>query len=81
MLNSNIDKTASVGNGAQIVNSSLGKYSYAYDCSVINTDIGAFCSIGAGPVIGGGAHPTNWVSTSPVFYSGRNVLRKNFTNK
>ena len=81
MLNSNIDKTASVGNGAQIVNSSLGKYSYAYDCSVINTDIGAFCSIGAGTVIGGGAHPTNWVSTSPVFYSGRNVLRKNFTNK
>ena len=81
ILNSKIDKRASVGDGSQIINSIIGKYSYAYDCKIINTEIGAFCSIAGGTVIGGGSHPTDWVSTSPVFYAGRNVLRKNFSDK
>ena len=80
VLNSSIDKRASVGNGSQVVNSTVGKYSYAYNCKIINTQIGAFCSIAEDTVIGGGSHPTNWVSTSPVFYSGKNVLRKNFSD-
>ena len=33
---------------------------------------GAHCGIG------GGFHPTDMVSTSPVFLKGRNILRKNF---
>ncbi len=81
ILNSSIDKRASVGNGSQVVNSTVRKYSYAYDCKIINAQIGAFCSIAEGTVIGGGSHPTDWVSTSPVFYSGENVLRKNFSDK
>ena len=32
-------------------------------------------------IIGGGRHPINWVSTSPVFYKGKNVLKKNFSNE
>lgn len=79
--NSVINPKASVGNGAQIVNSTIGRYSYVYDSMVISTDVGNFCSIGAGCSIGGGSHPTDWVSTSPVFYSGRNCLHKNFTNE
>lgn len=80
ILNSKIDKRASVGNGSQIVESTIGKYSYAYNCSIIHAKIGAFCSIADGTVIGGGSHPINWVSSSPVFYSGRNVLKKNFSD-
>ena len=77
--NSKIHPKAAVGNGAQFVNSSIGRYSYVYGSSIAHTEIGAFCSIAAGCAIGGGSHPTNWVSTSPVFYKGRNVLKRNFS--
>ena len=40
-----IDKTASVGNGAQIVNCKIGRYSYIYGSSAAETEIGSFCSI------------------------------------
>lgn len=74
-----IDPRAAVGNGAVIVNSSVGKYSYIYDSGLIGTEMGAFCSIAGGCSIGGGKHPTDWVSSSPVFYKGKNVLKKNFS--
>lgn len=77
--NSKINKKAVIGNGAQIVDSCIGKYTYIYESSVIATNIGSFCSIAADCTIGGGSHPDKWVSTSPVFYVGRNCLRKNFS--
>lgn len=77
---SSIDKRASVGNGAQIYNSVVGRYSYIFNSKVINSEIGQFCSIAEDCTIGGGAHPLTWVSTSPVFYSGRNSLNMNFSN-
>ena len=76
---SEIHRTARVGNGAQIVNCKIGKYSYVYGSSVCEAEIGAFCSIAAGTSIGGGSHPTDWVSSSPVFYRGKNVLNTNFS--
>ncbi|MGU8384194.1 CatB-related O-acetyltransferase [Clostridium perfringens] len=79
--NSKINKTASVGNGSQIVNSTIGRYSYIYGSKVIHTNIGSFCSIASDCVIGGGKHPTNWVSSSPVFYQGKNVLNRNFSKQ
>lgn len=80
IIGSVIDKRAKVGNGAQIVNCNIGKYTYIYGTSVVNAKVGAFCSIAAGSSIGGGSHPTDWVSSSPVFYKGRNVLKKNFSH-
>ncbi len=80
VMNSFIDKRASVGNGAQIVNSYIGAYSYVYNSKIINCKIGAFSSIAEECTIGGGSHPITWVSTSPVFYSGHNVLGINFSN-
>ena len=77
--NSEIHKKAKVGDGSQLVNSKIGRYSYIYGSRAIHTDIGAFCSIATGCTIGGGSHPTDWVSSSPVFYKGRNVLHKNFS--
>jgi acetyltransferase-like isoleucine patch superfamily enzyme len=78
--NSIIDSKARVGNGAQIVNSTIGKYSYVYESRVINTIIGKYCSIAPECSIGGGKHPIEWVSTSPVFYRGNNVFHKNFSD-
>lgn len=75
-----IDKKAAVGNGAVIVNSTVGRYSYIYGSSLAEAEVGAFCSIAAGCSIGGGKHPVDWVSSSPVFYNKGNVLHKNFAN-
>ncbi len=56
------------------------KYSYIGNyCTVINSEIGKFCSIADNCIIGGANHPIGWVSTSPVFHQGKNVLRKNFS--
>jgi len=47
--------------------------------SVCNTSIGAFCSIASYCAIGGGDHALDAVSTSPVFYEGKNIFRKHFS--
>ena len=45
-------------------------YSYISRNSYVkNTDIGKFCSIGPNFCCGLGIHPTNGISTSPMFYS------------
>lgn len=70
IINSKIDKTAKIYSGTEFYNSSLGRHSYVgYDCVVHSCDIGSFCSIANGFIIGGAKHPLNWVSTSPVFYN------------
>jgi acetyltransferase-like isoleucine patch superfamily enzyme len=48
----------------------IGDYSYiAQNCNITNTQIGKFCSIGPNFCSGLGIHPTNGISTSPMFYS------------
>ncbi len=75
---SQIHKTAKLVYGCQVVNSSLGKFTYAAETVIIHADIGAFCSIASGCIIGGASHPLDRISTSPVFHAGRNVFRKNY---
>lgn len=78
---SEIDKTSSICSGAHVVESSVDKFSYVGNyCTVINTKIGKFCSIADNCIIGGANHPINWVSTSPVFHQGRNILKRHFSN-
>ncbi len=79
IINCNIDKTAHIGHGNQLVNCCIGKYSYIGDGSTLcYVKLGSFCSIAPNCVIGGASHPIDFVSTSPAFHSGRNVLGKNF---
>ena len=76
-----IDRTSRICPGSHIVEVELGKYSYIGNyCTVINTKIGSFSSIADNCIIGGASHPIAWVSTSPVFHEGRNILNKNFSN-
>ena len=77
---SKIHKKASVGNGAKLVKCQIGRYSYVYGTGMVHTTVGSFCSIASGCSIGGGSHPTNWASSSPVFYNKGNVLKTNFAN-
>jgi len=62
-----------VGHHSLIVDCSIGGYSYvSHDTEIVFTKIGKFCSIGPGCRIGLGMHPSDHVSTSPVFFSTRN---------
>lgn len=48
----------------------LDDYSYvAKNCSISHCSIGKFCSIGPNFCCGLGIHPTNGISTAPMFYS------------
>ena len=76
---SRIDKRARINYGSNVVNSTMGRYSYCgYDSWIIEADIGSFCSISNNVRIGGPAHSVNWVSSSPVFCNGKNMFGKNF---
>lgn len=71
-----IDKTAHIGNGCNLFDVRLGRYSYiGNDCQICNAELGAFCSISDHVFIGGGEHPLHWVSTSPVFQSSNHGPR------
>jgi len=51
-------------------NVDLGDYSYiAKNSNVSNCTLGKFCSIGPNFCCGLGLHPTNGISTAPMFYS------------
>jgi acetyltransferase-like isoleucine patch superfamily enzyme len=53
-----------------IMNSTIGRYTYIAGAKVSKSIVGNFCSIGPEAIIGGlGRHPTNWLSSHPVFYS------------
>jgi len=48
----------------------IGDYTYISENSLVaNASIGKFCSIGPNFMCGWGIHPTNGISTAPMFYS------------
>jgi len=78
--NSKIHKTSKIESGSNIFNTVMGRHSFCgYNCEIINAEIGSFCSIANGVVIGGGMHPIDWVSTSPVFYKGRDSVKMKYS--
>lgn len=77
ILNSHIDKSSIIFSGSDIIDSSVGKYTYiGYDCHIDKADIGSFCSLSDHIFIGGAEHPMRWVSTSPVFQKVKGVTER-----
>lgn len=77
---SNIHRTSKVEAASEVLNSTFGRHSFCgYGCQINNCDIGSFCSIANGVVIGGGVHPIDWAATSPVFYAGRDSVKMKFS--
>ena len=77
LVRSERSKTTIIGQHAYAVapyylhNVQLGDYSYfAKNAQVANATIGKFCSIGPNCCCGLGIHPTDGVSTHPLFYHG-----------
>ena len=58
-----------IGMRSNITGSSIGECSYLADyCFVNKAAIKSYCSIGPNFKVGLGSHPTNFLSTSPIFY-------------
>lgn len=76
---SSIKSNVSIERGSKIYNSSVERYTYiGRDSTICDTQIGSFCSIADNFICNAGKHPLAMVSTSPVFYSKRNIFRRNF---
>ena len=81
VVNSTIHNTCKVESGSQLVNCTMARYSSCgYDCKFVNTQIGSFCSIANNVYAGDSMHPTDWVSTSSVFYSTPDSIKTKFSN-
>jgi acetyltransferase-like isoleucine patch superfamily enzyme len=80
--NSKVAKTAKIYPFSIVINSVIKDYSYlSYNCTINNCEIGKFCSIAKAVKIGLGKHPINFISTSPLFYSPTNPLKKIITKE
>lgn len=78
---SSLDGTSRVHSGSAVVHTTIARYSYGgHDCTFFHADIGPFCSIASRVSIGGVAHPAHFVSTSPVFLSHRDSLKRKFAH-
>ena len=81
IVGTSIHPTAKVESGSSIVDSTVGRHSFCgYDCQIVLTDIGSFCSIASRVSIGGVAHPVSFVSTSPVFLSHKDSVKAKFAH-
>ena len=70
-------KNSKLFQNVEMINSTIGRFSYIQNDSVVfNSDIGNFCSIANDVFIGLAEHPTNFVSTSPIFYDPTQPLPK-----
>lgn len=71
VINCRVEPHVRIYDHVRVGDSSIGSYSYVAEGTRIGkTDIGRFCSIGPGCLIGLGKHPSRgFVSTSPVFFS------------
>lgn len=79
VINSKIHSSSKVEAGSSISGSLFLRHSFCgYDCNIINAEIGPFSSLGSRITIGGVAHPMHFVSTSPVFLSHKDSVKKKF---
>ncbi|QNU23475.1 CatB-related O-acetyltransferase [Geobacillus zalihae] len=73
--NTILDKYVVVTRFCKLRNTKIGSYSYVgSNTQIINCTIGRYCSIGPSVKIGLGKHPTDYFSTSPIFYTPRNIF-------
>lgn len=80
ILKVNIQSNVRISNKCRIDKTSIGKFTYiTEDARIHFCKIGKFCSIGPGLMCGLGKHPTDWISTSPIFYSTKNPCKVSFS--
>lgn len=81
-INCVLSPNSRVGMKSRLNNVSLGDFSYVgKDCVIHNTTIGKFCSVSDCCTIGLPEHPTSFLSTSPIFTSPKNAVRRKWVDK
>lgn len=76
-----IHPTSKVESGSTVIRSTFDKHSFCgYDCTFIDCEVGAFCSIASRVAVGGSRHPMEYVSTSPVFLDHRDSVKTKFSH-
>lgn len=79
--NSLINKNAKIWRFAKVFNSTIDSFSYIGGNSIlVFAHIGKFCSISTDCYIGMATHTLNYKSTSPIFTSKNNGLKKKWTD-
>lgn len=73
LFNTRIKQHVQIGGNSIISNSIIDKFTYCRGFNqIFHTTIGSFCSIAEQVVIGHADHPTEFISTSPLFYKKDN---------
>jgi acetyltransferase-like isoleucine patch superfamily enzyme len=68
-VNTTFEEYIAVGRETVLINCQVGGFTYfGPHCRFNNTTVGRFCSIAADVKCGLGQHPTNAISTHPIFY-------------
>lgn len=81
IIDSQIGKCVKIYKPSFINKTEIGDYTYvSTNANISVTKIGKFCSIGPNLLCGWGIHPTNSISTSPMFYSTRQQNGTSYTN-
>lgn len=81
IVNSKFGENVFLGENVSFVNSFINDRSYINNNTKIrNTTIGKFCSIGPNVQITLGIHPTDFVSTHPIFYANNKPF-ESFSDK
>jgi acetyltransferase-like isoleucine patch superfamily enzyme len=76
-----IHKTSRISRFSVLRNTIIESYTFlASNSDLVNCKIGSFCSISKNVTIGAATHPTNFISTSPIFYRERNALKSKWVN-
>lgn len=79
---SKLSENIVVYSNCQLSKTAMGGFSYVADNSRLNlVKLGKFCSIGPDVLCGRGEHPTNFLSTNPVFFSTLNQCGTSFSDK
>jgi acetyltransferase-like isoleucine patch superfamily enzyme len=70
LVDSHLGQNTSISLSCSLGCSQIAQYSYISDNSrLFGTQVGKFCSFGSFLICGLGNHPTNFISTHPIFFS------------
>lgn len=80
--NVSIDSKSMIYGNCYMQGVAVGRFSYvASHAEISMTEIGGFCSIGPYLICGYGDHPTDYVSTSPLFFSNLKQCGVSFSDR
>lgn len=68
LINTTLEGYNNMYGPGRLANCKVGAFTYFQNlCNIANAEIGRFCSIGPRVLMGHGEHPTDYLSTHPIF--------------